>query len=87
MSVQLNPENSSNSPQRDSSSKLNSFLHRWIDSIYDGYQKEILPSEQYCQRVWSLEKGPGSIEPKHFMRSCKGECAAHSFFAHWSRLN
>jgi hypothetical protein len=77
----------SNGVQPPSKPKL-SLFQRWINSVHDGYLKESLSSQKYCERVWIQQTGsPSPQATEVFMKTCITECIDYKQYCHWSRLN
>jgi hypothetical protein len=63
-------------------------LQKWFASVYDGYLKESLHPQTYCERAWVQQTGtPPSQATQVFLRTCMNDCIAYRAYNRWSRFN
>lgn len=89
MSVNLDPKNQPplpNNPQSKTHPKLSNFFANWVNLVYDGYQKESLPTQTYCLSRWKkIEKTSSSQAVEPFMKNCRDEIEEYKAFIRWYR--
>lgn len=65
-----------------------SLFQRWTDSVYDGFLKESLSPQKYCERIWVQQTGSSSTRATEvFMNACTAECIDYKRYCLWSSRN
>jgi len=65
---------------------IGQFVRSWERSIHDGYLKESMTPEAYCQMKWEAEK-THTVSKEKFMIDCQYWVWSYREYARWCRKN